>query len=933
MDYYSFTGNADIAGLEALYEEYRQDPDSVDPQWRQFFEGFDFARQNYDHNGITAVDTAEEVKVLNLINAYRERGHFFTKTNPVRTRRKYSPTLDIENFGLNAADLNKGFAVGKEVGLGTATLASIRDFLEQTYCRSIGVEYMYIRNVDIVSWVRERLEKEKNTPKFSTSIKRQILESITHAVGFEKFVHRKFPGFKSFSLEGGEALIPALEAVIERAADLNYEEFVIGMPHRGRLNVLANILHKPYETIFKEFDGDVFEDPVLLGDVKYHLGFSSDTFTSNGKKIHLTLSPNPSHLEAIDPVVEGLARAMADHSHAGNFDKVLPFLIHGDSAMAGQGVVYETVQMSELAANRCGGTIHFVVNNQVGFTTNYTDARSSIYCTDVAKILQTPVLHVNGDDVEAVVHAALFAMDFRHKFHKDVFIDLLCYRKYGHNESDEPRYTQPLLYKIIEKHPNPMEIYLDQLLGEKLIDRETFDQLISGFNTRLEQSLFAAKQVHSTAISNFLQKKWEHLRSSQKGDFLTSPPTAVGSEKLSKLVETLTWLPPEIPFFRKIKALQEERSKMPANNKIDWAMAELLALGSLLDEGHSVRLCGQDSKRGTFSQRHAVFTAEDVEEEYTPLRSFVKEGQRLGIYNSLLSEYAALGFEFGYAWASPDDLVIWEAQYGDFANGAQILFDQFISSAEEKWNVNSGLVLLLPHGYEGQGPEHSSARMERYLAACANDNLQIAQCSTPANYFHLLRRQLKRPFRKPLIVFTPKSLLRLPACVSGPSEFTSGGFREVITDDKVDSKMVNRVIFCSGKVYYALIEERKRLERHDVALIRIEQLFPFPEQQVLEAASSYPNAHEWLWVQEEPANMGAWTFLLRNFKKLPLLLIARPASGSPTTGSPRLHKLREQKILDKAFGTGCCEKRGEECQMLCARDEENFLKENPHINQ
>jgi 2-oxoglutarate dehydrogenase E1 component len=486
MDTHSFTGNADISSIEALYEQYRYDPLSVDAQWRQFFEGFDFAQAQYPKKPGGGQQFSDEVKVLNLINAYRERGHYFTKTNPVRTRRTYSPTLDLENFGLAEKDLDKEFSAGQEVGIGRASLKRIIAFLQQTYCQSIGVEFMYIRNVDVVNWIRTRMEGDRNTPRFPSVMKKQILESITHAVGFEKFIHKKFPGFKSFSLEGGESLIPALEAVIERAANLEYKDFVIGMPHRGRLNVLANILHKPYEAIFKEFDGAGFDDPELLGDVKYHLGYSSDTVTSTGKKIHLTLSPNPSHLEAVNPVVEGIVRAMAEHKYDGRYDKALPFLIHGDAALAGQGIVYETVQMSELAANRCGGTIHFVVNNQIGFTTNYIDGRSSVYCTDVAKIIQSPIFHVNGDDVEAVVHTALMALEFRHHFQKDVFIDVLGYRKYGHNESDEPRYTQPLLYKTIETHPNPLEIYLGKLMNDRVIDQGAFDAQIAAFNTQME---------------------------------------------------------------------------------------------------------------------------------------------------------------------------------------------------------------------------------------------------------------------------------------------------------------------------------------------------------------------------------------------------------------------------------------------------------------
>ncbi len=901
MDSYSFTGNADISGIAALYEQFRENPLSVEPQWRQFFEGFDFAQHHYPKTPEKGQQFSDEFKVLNLINAYRERGHFFTKTNPVRTRRKYSPTLEIENFGLSSKDLDKEFSAAQELGLGRTTLGKIIEFLQQTYCQSIGVEFMYIRNIEVVNWIRSRMEGDRNTPHFSSSAKQQILESITRAVGFEKFIHKKFPGFKSFSLEGGESLIPALEAVIERAANLDYKDFVIGMPHRGRLNVLANILHKPYEAIFKEFDGSGFEEPSLLGDVKYHLGHSSDTLTSSGKKIHLTLSPNPSHLEAVNPVVEGIVRAMADHSYDGSFNKALPFLIHGDAALAGQGIVYEIVQMSELAAHRCGGTIHFVVNNQIGFTTNYIDGRSSVYCTDVAKIVQSPIFHVNGDDVEAVVHTALMAMDFRHTFQKDVFIDLLCYRKYGHNESDEPRYTQPKLYKIIEGHPNPLEIYLDQLLKTQVLDRETFDATINSFNARMEQGLFESKKVQRTSISNFLQKKWEHLRPATTEDFTVSPETGISSEQLKKISSIISALPEGLSFFRKIKALQDERAKMLDENRVDWAMAELLAFGSLILDGFAIRLCGQDVKRGTFSQRHSVFTAEDAEEEYIPLQHLVEGENSFHVYNSLLSEYGVLGFEYGYAWASPNSLTIWEAQFGDFVNGGQIIIDQFITAAEEKWNVSNGLVMLLPHGYEGQGPEHSSGRMERFLTACAHNNIQVANCSTPANYFHLLRRQLHRPFRKPLVVFTPKSLLRNVNCISSAESFSTGGFKEVFGDNSVNPLNVKRVLFCTGKIFYDLSTARTAKNCEDTAIIRIEQIYPFPEQQLAQIVRTFAAATEWIWIQEEPANMGAARFVREKFTEVPLQVIARPESGSPATGSSVLHKEYQQKLMDQAF--------------------------------
>jgi 2-oxoglutarate dehydrogenase E1 component len=921
MGVLDFLGNSDPSYLEELYRLYKQDPVLVDEQWRLFFEGFDFAQRQYPVKKQVGSGIPEELKVLNMITAYRQRGHYFTKTNPVRARRKYEPSLDHQQFGLSDADLDRRFHAGNELGIGDASLRDIIGFLQQTYCRSIGVEFMYIRNVEVVRWIRERMEGDRNTPAFSRSRKRQILESLTRAVGFEKFLHKKFPGFKTFSLEGGEALIPAMEAVIERAAALDYKEFVIGMPHRGRLNVLANILHKPYAAIFSEFEGGGFEEAHLLGDVKYHLGYSSTTVSASGKPIHLALCPNPSHLEAVNPVVGGIVKALAEREYQGSLQKALPFLIHGDAAVAGQGIVYEIMQMSELPAFRTGGTIHFVVNNQLGFTTNYLDGRSSVYCTDVAKVIQSPIFHVNGDDIEAVVHVALLAMEYRHRFGKDVFIDLLCYRKYGHNESDEPRFTQPLLYKLIEKHPNPLEIYREQLREENSIGQNEFDRLLGDFTQGLENGLFESKRSSLSSIRNFLEEHWKHLVSSTDDDFASSPNTGIDPKTLIEISRAISSLPADKTFFRKIVQLQEERGAMLENDRVDWAMAELLAFGSLLREGFPVRLCGQDVERGTFSQRHAVLKVEDSEEEYIPLEKLHADQAPFAVYNSLLSEYGVLGFEYGYALANPNGLTLWEAQFGDFMNGGQIIIDQFLCAAEEKWNVWNGLVMLLPHGYEGQGPEHSSGRMERFLAACAGNNLQVANCTTPANYFHLLRRQLHRGFRKPLVVFTPKSLLRHPSCVSGITAFTEGGFQEVISDNTVNADTVDRVLLCSGKVFYELQEARENKGRKDVAIVRIEQLYPFPQQQVDTLRLKYPKASEWLWVQEEPANMGAWSFLMRHLKGLAVLLVARPESGSPASGSSKIHKLRQQKIIDKAFGENCCEKRLEECQMYCSRSE------------
>ena len=824
MKTYSFLGNAGVADVEDLYKKYLEDPGKVEPGWRLFFEGFEFARTNFPEPDDPPLKDAgalhREFKVVNLINGYRERGHFFTKTNPVRTRRAYHPTLDHHNFGLSDNDLDQHFEAGNELGLGRAKLSDIIKHLEETYCRSIGTEYMYIRKPEVVQWLKERMEKSRNRPDFSKTKKVQILNKLIEAVGFEHFLRKRFPGQKGFSLEGGEALIPALDALIEKGSLLGVHEFVIGMAHRGRLNVLANILHKPYHKIFSEFDGKEYGEETLLGDVKYHLGCTLESTTENNKIIKCSIAPNPSHLEAVDPVVEGLTRAKTDHHYERDTRQVAPVLIHGDASLAGQGIVYEVLQMSELDGYKTGGTIHLVINNQLGFTTNYLDGRSSIYCTDVAKTIQSPIFHVNGDDVEAVVHAIELAIEYRQHFQRDVFIDLLSYRKYGHNESDEPRFTQPILYKIIEKHPDPATIYIEKLLADGIITSDQAGRTREEFEKKLDAELELAKKIDKGHIDPFLEKTWEGFIKAKPSDFEQSVATGISGTKLCSLAEKVTELPSEKQFFRKTIRLMKERRKMVTDTGvIDWAMGETLAYASLLHEGYSVRFSGQDVERGTFSHRHAVLKMEDSEEEYVPLASLGNGNATFEIYNSLLSEYGVLGFEYGYAMSSPNTLVVWEAQFGDFNNGAQIIIDQFISSAEEKWKVMNGMVLMLPHGYEGQGPEHSSARMERFLSLCAENNMIMANCTTPANLFHLLRRQMKQPFRKPLAIFTPKSLLRHPACTSRLSELIRGRFLELIDDPEAEPSLVDRVILCSGKIYYELLEEKTKKGYSQTAII------------------------------------------------------------------------------------------------------------------
>ncbi len=917
MDKFSWVNNADPTLIEEYYQNYKNDPESVEKSWKKFFEGFEFARTDFSQKNDEPELYPSEFKVINLINGYRQRGHLFTKTNPVRTRRKYTPTLSIENFGLSENDLDKEFQAGNELGLGKAKLKDILSHLKETYCQSVGAEFMYIRKPEIVSWLKSKMEKSKNSYDFSVEERKYIFKHLSRAVLLEKFIHKKFPGQKRFSLEGAETMIPALDAIIEKGAILGTKEFVIGMPHRGRLNVLANIMKKPFHNIFSEFEGKEYEDESLLGDVKYHLGFVSERTTTTGKNVKLTLSPNPSHLEAVDPVVQGIARAKVDKDYKGDYDKVCPILIHGDGSVAGQGIIYEVLQMSGLTGYKTGGTVHLVVNNQVGFTTNYLDARTSTYCTDVAKTVLAPVFHVNGDDVEALAYTIQLAMEYREKFNNDVFIDILCYRKYGHNEGDEPRFTQPILYKMIEKHPDPMQIYKEKLIEKGIIQEKEAKETIDKINEVFEVNLAEAKQTEKVNIT-FIQEKWKDIRKSEPEDFDSSPDTKVSKKKFLEIGKKITQVPENLNLFRKIIRLQESRRNMiDKTDKLDWAMGELLAYGTLLDEGIAVRLSGQDSARGTFSHRHSVLKVEDSEDEYVPLNNISDKQAIFEVYNSSLSEYGVLGFEYGYSCLTPNSLTIWEAQFGDFNNCAQTIFDQFISSAEDKWNVMNDLVIYLPHGFEGQGPEHSSARMERFLTLSAENNMQAVNCTTPANFFHVLRRQFYRPFRKPLIIFTPKSLLRHPSCVSSIDDFIKGGFREVIDDESANPSKVNKVVFCSGKIYYDLIEEKEKLKNESIAIVRVEQLYPLPKKQLHQIIEKYNNAETWLWVQEEPYNMGAWPFMHMEFNEVSLKVIARPASGSPATGSSKFHFIRQRKIIEKTFHECICPNLEFECKMIC----------------
>ncbi len=903
MDKYSYLSNADGAAVEALYNDYLKDPSSVSQDWARFFEGFEFARKNFESTGEVPENFQKEFKVMKLIEGYRTRGHLFTKTNPVRTRRTYSPTLDIENFGLEKSDLDTVFQAGTTIGIGAASLKDIVHHLEESYCRTIGVEFMYVRTPAITEWIKDKIHQNNNQPKYSAEDKKLILKKLVEAVSFEEYLHKKFVGQKRFSLQGGETLIPAMEVLVEKGAELGVEEFIFGMAHRGRLNILGNIFHKSPRDIFNEFEGKEFEEDGLFdGDVKYHMGYSCERETTTGKKVHMTLAPNPSHLEAVDPIVEGITRSKID-TYLKDDSKVVPILIHGDAAIAGQGIVYEVIQMAQLDGYKNGGTIHVVINNQVGFTTNYLDARSSTYCTDVAKTTLSPVFHVNGDDAEAVAHVMSIAMQFRQEFKRDVFVDLLCYRKYGHNEGDEPRFTQPLLYKAIAKHPNPKEIYAKELIEEGIVKEEDVKAIEKRYNETLDNNYEAFQEDEKTKVIKFLKYTWRNNDYAKEGDFDQSPETGYDLKKLKKLAIALNTLPEGKKWMKKVGKIFDDRIKMVnETNQLDWAMGELLAYATLLEEGHPVRISGQDVERGTFSHRHAVVKVEDSEEEYTPLNHLSDKQAPFYIYNSLLSEYAVLGFEYGYGMATPNGLTVWEAQFGDFGNGAQIIIDQFISSGEDKWKTMNGLVMMMPHGYEGQGAEHSSARLERFLQLCGQKNMQVVNVTTPANYFHVLRRQLHRPFRKPLIVMTPKKLLRYPSCVSKLEEMASGRFQEIIDDTQVKKDKATRLVLCSGKIYYDLIEKREEAGDNSTAIVRVEQLYPFAFKQFDELLANYKSVKQVLWVQEEPENMGAWSYILNTLrKKVDIDVIARKVAASPAPGSYKADAARQNAIFEQLF--------------------------------
>ena len=912
MKDFQYITNSHPGYIEGLYNDFVKDPASVDVDMRKFFEGFDFAVSNAagGSNG-AAVNGAsvstnqidKEFAVYKLILAYRRKGHLIANTNPIRERKDRKANLILTDFNLSEADFNTSFEAGSLVGMRNATLKDILAHLQKCYTSHVGVQVAYVTDRTKQEWLFKAIENTLLQP-VPLPQKKRILQKLNEGVMFEKFLHTKYIGQKRFSLEGGETAIAALDAIINLSANKDVEEVVIGMAHRGRLNVLANIMGKTYEQIFSEFEGTSTPDTTMgSGDVKYHLGFGSDVETGDGKKVHLKLMPNPSHLEAVDPLVIGFARSKADVLYNSDYDKILPILIHGDASIAGQGIVYEVLQMSGLQGYYTGGTIHFVINNQIGFTTDFDDARTSDYCTSIAAMVHAPVLHINGDDAEAVVKACEIATLYRQEFNSDIFIDMVCYRKHGHNEGDEPKFTQPQLYAKIEKHLNPREVYTQFLMenGEpeaQALAKEMEQKFLADLQERLDE----VKQNPLPYTYQPPELVWKSLRRATAGDFDASPVTAIGNDEFKLLFEGLMKWPAEFKPLRKVEKLISDKLKLFSDeNKVDWATAELMAYGSLLVEGKDVRMSGQDVKRGTFSHRHAALYDENTNAEYNRLNHFTETQSPFRIYNSLLSEYAVLGFEYGYAMANPNALVIWEAQFGDFCNGAQTIIDQFIVAAETKWQRMNSVVMLLPHGYEGQGPEHSSARMERFLQMCAELNFVVSNVTTAANFFHLLRRQLAWPFRKPLVNFSPKANLRHTGSYSTQEEFTSGGFKEVIDDATInDASAVTKVLCCSGKIYFDLAERQQKENRTDVAIIRLEQIHPLPQKQLDVLYKKYSKAI-WYWVQEEPLNMGAATFLRMNLNNINIYIISRQASAATATGYNKVHQKEQEQIIDTAF--------------------------------
>lgn len=898
-----FASIANAAYVERLYQEYQRNPSSVDPEWAVFFAGFELAGRQPP--AATAVEPT--TGVFDLIHSYRELGHFVAELDPLGHNQREHPLLELSEFGFGPDDLDRVVECATFRYCRQASLRELVELLRATYCRTLGVEYMHIPVKAQREWLQDRMEPVLNDPQLTPEHKLLVLDRLIAAEGFERFLQVKYVGQKRFSIEGGEALIPLLDTIVEDLGAVGTEEIIFAMAHRGRLNVLANILGKPFEMIFAEFEGS-FLPPYVQGDgdVKYHLGYARDYRTRNGNTVHLSLLANPSHLEAIDPVALGLVKAKQQHRGDADGTRVVPVLIHGDAAFTGQGVVPETLALSELKRYATGGTIHIIINNQIGFTTSPEDYRFTRYPSDLARFVEVPVFHVNADDPEAAIQAGRLAAAFRHTFRQDVIIDLVCYRRHGHNETDDPTFTHPVLYREIEKHPTVTQLYGQRLMKEGVLTQGRLEEMEAGWRELFENALNYARDFMPKQQVFAFGGLWEGL--GPAGDDW-SAETAVDFATLRRIVEGVRRLPPDFTPHPRVAKLLEERDRMvQPEGKVDWACAEMLAFGSLLLEGTPVRLSGQDSGRGTFSQRHAAIYDYKNGSRYVPLDHLSPTQGRFTIIDSMLSEYAVLGFEYGFSTADPRNLVLWEAQFGDFANGAQIAIDQFIVSAESKWQRQSGLVLLLPHGYEGQGPEHSSARLERFLQLCAENNIQVCYPTTPAQYFHVLRRQMLRKFRKPLVLMTPKSLLRHRLAVSPVEDFTSGGFREVIGEETADPKRVRRVCLCSGKVYYDLLVARSDRGLEDVALVRLEQFYPFPEKALRAELARFQPTAEIYWVQEEPFNMGGRSFVAERIGPLlegrPLWYAGRDEAASPATGSYKVHQAEQEEVVERALGRG-----------------------------
>jgi len=977
-----YGGNADY--IEALYAAYEDDPASVDPEWQAFFaslkddagdvrknaRGASWKKPGWPlvANGelVSALDgnwgliekvigkkikekavvsgnalsdadvhqaTRDSVHAIMMIRAYRMRGHLHANLDPLGIAGQLEDynELSPQNYGFTEADFDRPIFLDNVLGLEFGTVRQMLEILTRTYCSTLGVEFMHISDPEEKAWIQERIEGANKEISFTAQGKKAILQKLVEAEGFEQFIDVKYKGTKRFGLDGGESLIPALEQIVKRGGQLGMKEIVLGMAHRGRLNVLSQVMAKPHRAIFHEFKGGSYapDDVEGSGDVKYHLGASSDR-EFDGNKVHLSLTANPSHLEIVDPVVMGKARAKQDHLFGRGREeivpleeraKVLPLLIHGDAAFAGQGVIAEMLGLSGLRGHRVGGTLHFIINNQIGFTTNPRFSRSSPYPSDVAKMIEAPIFHVNGDDPEAVVHATKVAIEFRMKFHKPVVVDMFCYRRFGHNEGDEPAFTQPIMYRSIRGHKTTVQLYADRLIAEGHLTSAELDRMKTDWRAHLEQE-FEAGQHYKPNKADWLDGAWSGLRTADNEDEQRRGKTAVPVKTLKEIGRKLTEVPKDFEAHRTIQRfLEHRRHAIETGEGIDWSTAEALAFGAILLDGNPIRLSGQDSERGTFSQRHSVLYDQRDENRYIPLNNLSAAQAGFEVINSMLSEEAVLGFEYGYSLAEPKALTLWEAQFGDFANGAQVVFDQFISSGERKWLRMSGLVCLLPHGYEGQGPEHSSARLERFLQLCAEDNMQVANCTTPANYFHILRRQLKRDFRKPLILMTPKSLLRHKRAVSTIAEISGeSSFHRLLWDDAqylggqpvklVKDSKIRRVVLCSGKVYYDLYEEREKRGVNDIYLLRVEQLYPFPAKALINELSRFRNA-EMVWCQEEPKNMGAWSFIdpylewvLAHIdaKHQRVRYTGRPASASPATGMMSKHLAQLAAFLEDALG-------------------------------